>query len=134
MSAGEHRHVVIVGGGFAGLGCAQKLAEHDQVRVTLIDRNNYHQFQPLLYQVATSQLAPSDIAHSLRAVFADNDRVDVKLAEVSKLDLEARTVTATDGEQWQADVLVLAAGSRPNFFNTQGASENAFPLYSLDDA
>ena len=66
MSAREQRHVVIVGGGFAGLGCAQRLAEHDDVRVTLIDRNNYHQFQPLLYQVATSQLAPSDIAHSLR--------------------------------------------------------------------
>ena len=60
---GDTRHVVIVGGGFAGLGCAQRLADHDDVHVTLIDRNNYHQFQPLLYQVATSLLAPSDIAH-----------------------------------------------------------------------
>ena len=75
--------VVIVGGGFAGLGCAQRLAEHDDVAVTLIDRNNYHQFQPLLYQVATSLLSPSDIAHSLREVFADQDNVDVKLAEIS---------------------------------------------------
>ena len=65
-------HVVIVGGGFAGVGCAQRLAEHDDVRVTLIDRNNYHQFQPLLYQVATSQLAPSDIAFSLRKLFRDD--------------------------------------------------------------
>ena len=134
MSAGEHRHVVIVGGGFAGLGCAQRLAEHDDVRVTLIDRNNYHQFQPLLYQVATSQLAPSDIAHSLRSVFADQKNVDVKLAEISALDLAARTVTSTDGGQWDADVLVLAAGSQPNFFGTPGAAESAFPLYSLDDA
>ena len=130
----DKRHVVIVGGGFAGLGCAQRLAGHDQVQVTLIDRNNYHQFQPLLYQVATSQLAPSDIAHSLRAVFVGEDNVDVKLADLSEVDPVTRTVTATDGQQWSGDVLVLAAGSQPNFFNTPGAAENAFPLYSLDDA
>jgi NADH:ubiquinone reductase (H+-translocating) len=134
MSAAEHRHVVIVGGGFAGLGCAQRLAEHDDVRVTLIDRNNYHQFQPLLYQVATSQLAPSDIAHSLRSVFADQKNVDVKLAEIAEVDPAARTVTSTDGERWDADVLVLAAGSQPNFFGTPGAPESSFPLYSLDNA
>jgi NADH dehydrogenase len=139
MSAGEagadgKRHVVIVGGGFAGLGCAERLAEEDGVRVTVIDRNNYHQFQPMLYQVATSQVAPSDIAHSIRAVFADNDRVDVKLAEISEIDLHGRTLKAVDGERWTADALVLAAGSQPNFFGTKGAPENSFPLYSLDDA
>jgi len=134
MRTSDKHHVVIVGGGFAGLGCAQSLAEHDHVRVTLIDRNNYHQFQPLLYQVATSQLAASDIAHSLRAVFVDNDNVDVKLAEVSRIDPAARTVTATDGETWAADTLVLAAGSQPNFFGTPGAPESSFPLYSLGDA
>ncbi|MGZ6660595.1 MAG: NAD(P)/FAD-dependent oxidoreductase [Solirubrobacteraceae bacterium] len=130
----DTRHVVIVGGGFAGLGCAQRLAEHDDVHVTLIDRNNYHQFQPLLYQVATAQLAPSDIAHSLRSVFADQKNVDVKLAEISAVDPEARAVTSTDGQRWDADVLVLAAGSQPNFFGTPGAPESSFPLYSLDDA
>ena len=113
---------MIVGGGFAGLGCAQHLAKHDDVRVTLIDRNNYHQFQPLLYQVATSQLAPSDIAHSLRSVFADQKNVDVKLAEISEIDVDARSIASTDGERWDADVLVLAAGSQPNFFGTPGAS------------
>ena len=128
------RHVVIVGGGFAGLGCAQELADHDDVRITLIDQNNYHQFQPLLYQVATSQLAPSDIAHSLRAVFVDNDNVDVKLAEVSAIDPDARTATTKNGETWSGDALVLAAGSQPNFFGTPGARDNSFPLYSLDDA
>ena len=134
MSTSADRHVVIVGGGFAGLGCAQRLADQDDVRVTLIDRNNYHQFQPLLHQVATSQLAPSDIAHSLRSVFADQKNVDVKLAEISEVDLAARTVTSADGGRWDADVLVLAAGSQPNFFGTPGAAESAFPLYSLDDA
>jgi len=128
------RHVVIVGGGFAGLGCAQKLADYDDVHVTLIDRNNYHQFQPLLYQVATSQLAGTDIAHSLRDVFADRDNVDVHLAEITGVDTATRTVTSADGGSWSGDVLVLAAGSQPNFFGTPGAAEHAFPLYSLDDA
>ncbi len=128
------RHVVIVGGGFAGLGCAQRLADHDNVRVTLLDRNNYHQFQPLLYQVATSLLAPSDIAHSLREVFAGQDNVDVKLAEISTVDTATKTVRSTDGEEWTADALVLAAGSQPNFFHTPGAAEHSFPLYSLDNA
>ena len=82
----DRKHVVIIGGGFAGLGCAERLSKHDEVDVTLIDRNNYHQFQPLLYQVATSQLAPSDIANSLRTVFADEHNVDIKLAEVSAVD------------------------------------------------
>ncbi len=135
MSAPDgRRHVVIVGGGFAGLGCARELADHDGVRVTLIDRNNYHQFQPLLYQVASSLLAPSDIAHSLRAVFAGEDNVDVKLAQISSVDTGTKTVTSSDGEEWTADALVLAAGSQPNFFGTPGAAENSFPLYSLDNA
>jgi NADH dehydrogenase len=128
------RRVVIVGGGFAGLGCAQKLADHDDIHVTLIDRNNYHQFQPLLYQVATSQLAGANIAHSLREVFADQDNVDVHLAEITSVDIDSRTVTTEGGESWTGDALVLAAGSAPNFFGTPGAAENSFPLYSLDHA
>jgi NADH:ubiquinone reductase (H+-translocating) len=133
-AANGRRHVVIVGGGFAGLGCAQRLAKHHDVRITLIDRNNYHQFQPMLYQVATSQVAPADIAHSLRDVFADVENVDVKLAEISSLDTASKTVRARDGGEWSGDALVLAAGSQPNFFGTPGASEHSFPLYSLDDA
>src|SRR6476619_8523211 len=96
-------HVVIVGGGFAGVGCARRLADHDDVRITLIDRNNYHQFQPLLYQVATSQLASSDIAYSLRKLFHDRINVEVKLAEVAAVDPATRTVTAADGESWTGD-------------------------------
>src|SRR3954451_16993625 len=133
-STNGKRHVVIVGGGFAGLGCAQRLADHEDVTVTLIDRNNHHQFQPLLYQVATSQLAPSDIAHSLRGVFPGQENVDVKLADITAVDTASKTVTASDGEEWTGDALVLAAGSQPNFFGTPGADEHSFPLYSLDDA
>src|SRR4051794_5395740 len=127
-------HVVIVGGGFAGVGCARRLADHDDVQVTLIDRNNYHQFQPLLYQVATSQLASSDIAYSLRKLFIDKLNVDVKLADVASLDPATHAVTTADGERYTGDAVVLAAGSQPNFFGTSGAEEHAFPLYCLDDA
>jgi NADH:ubiquinone reductase (H+-translocating) len=128
------RHVVVVRGGFAGVGCVKRLARDDDVRVTLIDRNNYHQFQPLLYQVATSQLASSDIAFSLRKLFREHTNVHVRLGEVASLDAETRAVTLADGERIAADAVVLAAGSQPNFFRTNGAEEHAFPLYSLDDA
>jgi NADH:ubiquinone reductase (H+-translocating) len=130
----EGHHVIIVGGGFAGVGCARRLAGHDDVRVTLIDRNNYHQFQPLLYQVATCQLAASDIAYSLRKLFHDHPNVDVKLAEVTSIDPETRTVTTADGQSWTGDAIVLATGTEPNFFRTPGADEHALPLYSLGQA
>ena len=131
---GATKHVIVVGGGFAGLGCVKRLAGEDGVRVTLIDRHNYHQFQPLLYQVATSQLASTDIAFSLRKLFREHDNVDVKLGEVTELDLATHTVTLAEGDGFTGDALVLAAGSQPNFFRTPGAEEHALPLYSLDDA
>jgi NADH:ubiquinone reductase (H+-translocating) len=133
-NGGERRHVVVVGGGFAGVGCIKRLAREDGVTVTLIDRHNYHQFQPLLYQVATSQLASSDIAFSLRKLFRNHENVDVKLGEVAEIDPAARSVTLAGGERFAGDALVVAAGSRPNFFRTPGAEEHALPLYSLDDA
>jgi NADH dehydrogenase len=133
--AGNGRfHVVVVGGGFAGVGCVRRLARDDHVRVTLLDRHNYHQFQPLLYQVATSQLAPSDIAFSLRKLFRDAPGVDVRLGEVASINPATKTVVTADGARITGDAVVLAAGSQPNFFRTPGASEHALPLYSLDDA
>jgi NADH dehydrogenase len=128
------KHVVIVGGGFAGLGCARALARRRGVRVTLLDKNNYHQFKPMLYQVATSQLAPADVAYSLRKVFLRAENVDLKLAEAVSIDPEARAVTTKTGEVYEADYLVLAAGAEPNFFKTPGAAQHAIPLYALDDA
>jgi NADH:ubiquinone reductase (H+-translocating) len=133
-NGGERRHVVVVGGGFAGVGCVKRLLGEQGVSVTLVDRHNYHQFQPLLYQVATSQLASSDIAFSLRKLFRNHENVDVKLGEVVELDPASRSVTLAGGERFAGDALVLAAGSRPNFFRTPGAEEHALPLYSLDDA
>src|SRR5947209_19513076 len=95
---GQGRHVVIVGGGFAGLSAARELAKHDDVRVTLIDKNPYHQFQPLLYQVATYQLASPDITNVFRRMFAKHPNVEVKLSEVTSVDPEAMSVTTSTGE------------------------------------
>ena len=125
--------VVIVGAGFAGLGCARALAGTD-VDVTLIDRNNYHQFLPLLYQVATAQIASDDVGTPLRNLFRGDDNVDVKQAEVVHVDAGTRTVTTADGATYTGDYLVLATGSRPNFYRTPGADKHTLPLYSLDDA
>jgi NADH dehydrogenase len=128
------QHIVIVGGGFAGLACARKLAKSDAVRVTVIDKNNYHQFQPLLYQVATAELGTGDVATSLRQVLRGHPNVDVKMAEVMIVDAKTRTVTTKGGDTYQGDYLVLAAGSQANFFGTPGAEARALPLYSLEEA
>src|SRR5215468_5887322 len=131
---GSRAHVVIVGGGFAGLACARKLAKSDDVLVTLLDKNNYHQFQPLLYQLATSQLATGDVATSIRQSLGGHANVDVKMVEVTAVDPKTRTVTTREGQSYQGDFLVLAAGSQANFFGTKGAEQNAFPLYSIEEA
>jgi NADH:ubiquinone reductase (H+-translocating) len=128
------KHVVIVGGGFAGLNCARKLASHPDIRITLIDKNNFQQFQPLLYQVATAVLAPSNAAFSLRNLLQRHSNVDVKLGEVVAVDPEARTAETAEGQKYQGDYLVLAAGSQANFFGTPGAEKHTYPLYSLHDA
>ena len=127
------KHVVIVGGGFAGLNCARKLAALREVRITLIDKRNYIQF-PLLYQVAASFLAPSNVAFSLRNILVSHPNIEVKMAEIVSIDLDSRTAVTAQGQTHQGDYMVLAAGSQPNFFDTPGANKNSYPLYSLHDA
>ena len=125
--------VIVVGAGFAGLTAAKELGRKG-VRVLLIDSNNYHQFQPLLYQVATSQIGVSAIARPLRSVFRRLRRVRVLTADVGTVDAANRAVTTVEGDTFRAQVLVIAPGAVPNFFNTPGAEEHAFPLYSVTDA
>jgi NADH:ubiquinone reductase (H+-translocating) len=126
--------VVILGGGFAGLECAIELAAHKDIHVTLLDRNNYQQFQPLLYQVATSILSPSNAAFALRDILRDHPNVDVQMDEAVSIDLTRRSVTTASGQTHSGDFLVLATGSRVNFYDTPGAEEHSLPLYTLRDA
>ena len=125
--------VVILGGGLAGVACARVLGL-ESVSVTLVDRNDYNQFQPLLYQVATSQLPAEDVARPLRAIVADLPTVDVVVADVESARLSDRALILRDGRTLSGDQLVIAAGARPNFFGTPGAAEHSFPLYSVADA
>jgi NADH:ubiquinone reductase (H+-translocating) len=125
--------VIVIGAGFAGIAAAKELGRKG-VRVLLIDSNNYHQFQPLLYQVATSQIGVSAIARPIRSVFRRRRNVRVLTAEVAAIDAANHTVTTAEGETFRARVLVLAVGAVPNFFNTPGAEEHAYPLYSVTDA
>jgi NADH:quinone reductase (non-electrogenic) len=125
--------VVVVGGGFAGLYAARTLARHG-VHVALVDRVNYHLFQPLLYQVATAALSPGEIAEPLRAILRKYRNVHVILGEVERIDTAARTVTLDDGEQLSYDFLVLATGARHSYFGHDGWEPLAPGLKSLADA
>jgi NADH:ubiquinone reductase (H+-translocating) len=134
MTSPNRTHTVIVGGGFAGVACAKLLAEEDRARVTLIDLNGYHQFQPLLYQVATAELAGRDMTFDHTDIFRRQESVALIQTEAVSADVDELSVTLADGTTISGDYLVLAAGAQPNFFHTPGAREFAFPLYSLTDA
>src|SRR5213595_3345880 len=125
-------HVVIVGAGFGGLEAAKKLA-CEKVRVTVIDRTNYHLFQPLLYQVATAALSPADIAAPVRAVLSKCKNLEVILAEVQSIDVNAKKVKMVDGEL-DYDYLIVATGARHSYFGHPEWERLAPGLKSLEDA
>ncbi|HJY53013.1 MAG TPA: NAD(P)/FAD-dependent oxidoreductase [Candidatus Udaeobacter sp.] len=124
--------VIIVGAGFGGLQAAKKLSCED-VRLTVIDRTNYHLFQPLLYQVATAALSPADIAAPVRAILSKCKNVEVILAEVESVDVEARNVKTNDME-FAYDYLILATGARHSYFGHDEWEKLAPGLKSLEDA
>ena len=128
-------HVVIVGGGFGGLTAARAF-RHAPVRVTLVDRSNHHLFQPLLYQVATAGLSSSEIASPIRFILHRQKNVQILLAEVSAIDLNARTITMREHEsvEMSYDYLILATGVQTNYFGNDTWAQYALGLKSLDDA
>jgi NADH:ubiquinone reductase (H+-translocating) len=132
MNGDRKPHVVIIGGGFGGLYCAKALKKAP-VRVTLIDRRNFHLFQPLLYQVATASLSPSDIAHPIRAVLRKHRNTEVWMAEVKDIDVEAKRVILEDVEV-HYDYLILASGATHAYFGHDEWADVAPGLKTIDDA
>ncbi len=130
--AARHK-VVILGGGFAGLAAAQNL-KRAPVDVTLIDRRNFHLFQPLMYQVATGSLSPGEIAAPLRGVLAKQKNVQVLLGEATEVDPDAKQVTLRDGGTFAYDSLIVATGSQTSYYGNDGWREWAPSLKSVEEA
>jgi NADH:ubiquinone reductase (H+-translocating) len=135
----SHR-VVIVGGGFSGLQATLALRKAEGVEITLVDRRNFHLFQPLSYQVATGALAPSDVCYPLRAIFKDDRNVRVVMEEVTGFDLDARellvepTVEPPRPDKLTYDSLIVAGGSQYSYFGHEDWAELAFEVKSLESA
>ncbi|ACY49534.1 NAD(P)/FAD-dependent oxidoreductase [Rhodothermus marinus] len=133
LMAQDRPRVVIVGAGFGGLTLARAL-RRDPVEVVLIDRQNYHTFQPLLYQVATAGLEPEEIAHAVRGIFQGRRNFRFVMGTVVGVDWDAQAVLLEDGDRIDFDYLVLAAGATTNYFGIEGAAEYSFSLKTLEDA
>ncbi len=133
MTTDGRPRIVILGGGFAGVGAAQKLKKA-AADVVLIDHHDYHTFQPLLYQFATGLLETTGVGHSLRDLVHDQDNATIHKTAVTAVDLDKRTVQFAEIEPLSYDYLVLALGAEVNFFGTDGAAEHGFPMYTLSDA
>ncbi|HEY7563171.1 MAG TPA: NAD(P)/FAD-dependent oxidoreductase [Gaiellaceae bacterium] len=125
--------VLVLGGGFAGVGAAQKLEDAD-AEVVLVDRHDYHTFQPLLYQLATGLIETTAVGHSLRDLLEGQGNTSVHRGTVSAVDLDAREVRFDELSPMTYDYLVLALGAEVNFFGTDGAAEHSFPMYTLPNA
>src|SRR6266511_1449045 len=132
MNAQNLPHVVIIGAGFGGLDAARRLA-NAPVRITLIDRHNYHLFQPLLYQVAIAGLVPSQIAYPLRTIFRKRENVTIQLGEVTEVNFNSRFIKM-NGSVIAYDYLVLSDGGQTNFFGMKSVEENSFQLKSIESA
>jgi NADH dehydrogenase len=124
--------VVIIGGGFAGLAAAKSL-RRAPLRITLLDKRNFHLFQPLLYQVATAYLAPAEIAYPIRSILRRQSNVSVLMSEAHAIDLDARTVTVDHGVLGY-DYLIIAAGARGSYFGHTAWQQEAPALKSIEDA
>lgn len=127
------KEIVVIGGGFAGINLVRRLADAPEFHVTLVDRNNYNAFPPLLYQVATSFLETSNICYPFRKLFHGVENVSFHLGELQRVLLKENKVVLTTGEL-PYDYLVLATGTESNYFGMENIRQAAFPLKTVDDA
>lgn len=125
--------IVIIGGGFAGLYTARGL-KHVPADVTVVDRHNYHLFQPLLYQVATAGLNPSDIAAPIRSILRRQRNINVVLGEAVSIDVAQKRVALADGSALAYDLLVVATGATHSYFGHPEWEQHAPGLKTIDDA
>ena len=132
MSQQRHQ-VLILGGGFAGLVAAQSL-KHADVDITLLDKRNFHLFQPLLYQVATGSLSPAEIAAPLRAVLRRQKNIEVLLGEAVDLDPGAKRVVLADGGRFSYDTLIMATGSQTSYYGKDEWRESAPSIKTIEEA
>ena len=130
----RRHHVLVVGGGFAGLYAAKVLSEEPRVTLTLVDRRNFHLFQPLLYQVATGALSPGEIAQPLRSIFRKHKNTTVLLGQAVGVDVDAHQVLMSDGGPIDYDTLIVASGAHFAYFGHDDWAKAAPGLKSLDDA
>jgi NADH:ubiquinone reductase (H+-translocating) len=126
------RRVVIIGAGFGGLELAKRIAKYD-LQVVLIDRNNFHQFQPLYYQVATAGLEPSSIAFPLRKMFQSKKNIFIRVTEVQSVDYQAKKINTELGYCWY-DYLVVAIGADTNYYGNQKIAQFAIPMKTVSEA
>ncbi len=126
------KKVVILGAGFAGLQLAKKI-RNSEYEITIIDQYNFHQFQPLFYQVATARLEPSAISFPLRKVFQKKTNVHVRIAKIEKVDIDNKKVHTSEGD-FKYDHLVIATGCTSNFFGNKNIEKYAYPMKSTPEA
>ena len=129
----DKKRIVIVGAGFAGLEIAQRLSKRNDVQIVLIDRNNYHQFQPLFYQVATAGLEPSSISFPLRKIFQSCKNVFVRITDVHRIIPEQNSVETGLGVI-PYDELVVATGADTNYYGMKEIEKRAIPMKSVSEA
>ncbi len=127
------KRVIIVGGGFAGLQLAKKLSGNKHFEVIIVDRNNYHFFPPLLYQVSTAFIEPSNISYPFRKMFQGKKNIRFYMGELMKVDPETNTIKTSNGSL-NYDYLVLAMGTESNFFGNENVMKNALPMKTIDEA
>ena len=129
----EIKKIVVVGGGFAGINLVKKLAKDKRFNITLVDRNNYHFFPPLLYQVSTAFIEPSSISYPFRRLFQEKENLRFHMGALKKVNPESNTIE-TDTGTLSYDYLVLALGTETNFFGMQKVKEDALPMKTVEEA